>query len=78
MTGFVVHDGHIMNNPQQIYTGGAGEGGGFLKRAATATANTSQAFQCWATSSSATNIEQISCDLMSLCHIEVGQSDCAI
>ncbi len=31
---------------QQIYTCGAGEGGGFLKHAATAKASTSQVFQC--------------------------------
>ncbi len=31
----------------QIYTGGAGEGGGFLKRTKTATANASQVFECW-------------------------------
>ncbi len=35
--------------PQQIYTGGAGEG--FLKRAAAATASISQLFECWAASS---------------------------
>ncbi len=30
-----------------MYTGGAGEGGGFLKRAATATASTSRVFEYW-------------------------------
>ncbi len=42
-----------MITPQQIYSGGAGEGGGFLK--CTATASISQVFECWAASSLATD-----------------------
>ncbi len=52
--------------PEQIYTGGAGEGGGFLECAATATTNISRAFECWAASSLATdtgeNQSAVPCD----------------
>ncbi len=44
MTGFVIQ-GHIYSifemTPYQIHTGGAGEGGGFLKHSVTAKASTS-------------------------------------
>ncbi len=44
-----------MINPQQIYTGGAGDGGGFLKCTAIVTESTTQVFECWAASSLATD-----------------------
>ncbi len=52
-----MNNGHIayMIIPEQIYTGGAGEGGGFLEHTATATASASYIFECWAASSLATD-----------------------
>ncbi len=49
---YAPHSIQYMITPQQIYTG---ERGGFLKCAATAKANTSQVFECWAASSLATD-----------------------
>ncbi len=45
--------------------GGAGEGGGFLKGAATATASTSQVFEYWAASLLAVYVKETN----QLCHV---------
>ncbi len=67
---------------KQIYTSGAGEGGGFLKCAATATANTAKYLNVeqrahWLPIQERTN-QLCHVIMMSLCHTELDLSDCAI
>ncbi len=41
---------HIKKSVVCLNAGGAGDGGGYLKHAATAKASTNQVFECWAAS----------------------------